>query len=442
LRLGGKKSYLEKIMIARLSRPILALFVLLAGASPASAANRKWLGNASAVAQVNTVTPTAANTVTYTITINGKNVLYVSDASATVAEITAGQTAAFNASTAAEFSAITAVDSTTHVTLTADVAGVPFVNTSSSTGGTNVTATTVASAGPNDWTTAGNWTGAAVPVSTDDVWFENSTVDCTYGLGQSAVLLTSLNVAQSYTGNIGLPERNVGGFAEYLYTDGYLAISATTTNIGRGDGAGSGRIKINFGSTATALNVFNTGSTAETGLESLLCKGSGANVITVYNGSVGFGVLAQLATETVSITTLRVFGGAVRTGHACTVTTLDQTGGVVNSWFTVTTCAQNGGIHYHHFSTMTTVTIDGGVLYWNSISNPTTVNAGSGGAVDFSGNTTAITVTTCNLYAGGTIRDTHGRVTWTNGIDLERCGIADVTIDVGAHKKLTIAAAS
>ena len=404
-------------------------------------ANRKWLGQALAVAQVNTVTPTAANSQTYTITINGKNVNFTADASATVAEITAGLTAAFNASTEPEFAEITATDSTTHVTLTADTAGYPFTNTSSATGaGTNVTATTTANAGPNDWSTADNWSGDAVPVSTDDVYIENSSVDILYGLGQSAVTLGSLNIAQTFTGKIGLPERNANGYAEYRFTDGYLAISATTTNIGRGDGTGSGRIKLNFGSVATTMNVYGTGSPAEVGLEPLLWKGTGSNVLNVFAGSVGCGVLAQTTTETVTLTTLRMYGGYVRTGPACTVTTKDQNGGVLDSWFTVTTCNMTGGTHNHYASTMSTVQINGGTLNWKSSANPTSVIVNSGGVLDFTGDSRAVTVTTANIYAGSKIWDPYARVTWTNGIDLEECDLTEVTLNVGKDRKLTPAA--
>lgn len=431
-----------------MNRPILRAalaaafaFTLLASlfTLPAQAATRRWLGHATAVAQVNTVTPTAVNAATYTITINAKSISYTADGTATVAEITAGLTSAFNASTAPEFSEITATDSTTLVTLTADVAGYPFTNTSSASAGTNVTATTTAATGPYHWDAATNWSGATVPVSTDDVVIENTSVPILYGLAQSAVTLTSLTINQSFTGTIGLPTRNANGYDEYRAT--YLAISATTVTIGRGDGSGAGRIKLDTGVNAVTLNVINSGSTLETGLEALQWKGANAsNAANIWGGSAG---LAVLAGETGSVTNLRVNGGTVRCGSGLTITNKDQSGGTLTTQSNIgTSCTQNGGIHYHVNGTIATSQIDGGVLYYSAPNTITTMNVGSGGTVDFSQDLRAITCTTCNLYAGGTIRDTQGRVTWTNGIDLERCSIEDVTIDVGAHKKLTIAAAT
>lgn len=401
-------------------------------------ANRKWLGQALAVAQVNTVTPTAVNNATYTITINNKTVNYTADASATVAEITAGLTSAFNASTEPEFAEITATDSTTHVTLTADTAGYPFVNTSSATAGTNVTATTTANAGPNDWSTADNWSGDAVPVNSDDVFIENSSVDILYGLGQSAVTLTSLTIAQTFTGKIGLPERNSNGYAEYRYTDGYLAIGATTTNVGRGDGAGSGRIKINYGSVAGTVNVYASGGAIETGIEPLLVKGTAFTSINVFGGSVGIGVISQLAGETCTVTTLRLLGGYVRTGPAATISTKDQYGGVIDSYFTVTTCNMAGGVHNHYASTMSTVQINGGTLNWESSSNPTTVIVNNGGVIDFGGDTRALTITNLDFYAGATYRDPYARVAVTNGPDFNQCSLPEVTMNFGKNRRMTL----
>lgn len=65
-----------------------------------------------------TVTPTAVNSTAYTITINGTDFTFTSDASATVAEIVTGLVAAINAGS----EPVTATNSTTHVTLNPDVA--------------------------------------------------------------------------------------------------------------------------------------------------------------------------------------------------------------------------------------------------------------------------------------------------------------------------------
>jgi hypothetical protein len=73
------------------------------------------------VAQVDTLTPTVANNFEYTVTINGVEFSFTSDADATAAEIVAGLIAAINAGT----EPVTASGSTTLI-LTADDTGVGF----------------------------------------------------------------------------------------------------------------------------------------------------------------------------------------------------------------------------------------------------------------------------------------------------------------------------
>lgn len=75
----------------------------------------------AAVAQVNTITPTAVNSFLYEVTINSVVFSFTSDGSATVSEIVAGLIAAINAGS----EPVTASGTTTLI-LTADVAGVPF----------------------------------------------------------------------------------------------------------------------------------------------------------------------------------------------------------------------------------------------------------------------------------------------------------------------------
>lgn len=67
------------------------------------------------------LTPTAVHSTRYTVTINGVDISYDADSATTVAEITAGLTAAINASTIA--GAATATDNTTKLTVANDVAG-------------------------------------------------------------------------------------------------------------------------------------------------------------------------------------------------------------------------------------------------------------------------------------------------------------------------------
>ncbi len=106
-----------------------------------TAANMSGAANTAcpaAAAQVDTVTvDTPANTTDYTVTINGTAYTITSDASGTTAEVSAALVACINnggadckgSTPAAGNTAVTAADTTSDFTLTADVAGTPFTAT-------------------------------------------------------------------------------------------------------------------------------------------------------------------------------------------------------------------------------------------------------------------------------------------------------------------------
>lgn len=402
----------------------------------------KWRGDAPAVAQVNTITPASVTTGNiFTLTINGKAVTFTATAG-TVANVTAGLAAAVAASTIPEFQEVTAADGTTVLTLTANTPGQPFTQTSSSATGTGsgghscTTSTTTANSGPHNWDVAANWSGAAVPANSDDVYIADSSSDILYGLAQTAVTLTSLNIAASFTGKIGLPLVNDSG-GYYEYRARYLAIKTATLNIGYGDGSGSGRLLLDLSSNATTIFVTSTGSQVEQSVPALVVKGSGSTYTpTILNGSVGF---ATEVSQTCTIDTLTVGGAAVVTlGSGCTTTTINQTGGTVTTNAAVTTFTLTDGIAYHMAGAVTTFTVDGGTLYDRSTGTITTLKVGTGAKVDFTQDNRARTVTNCTLDASATLIDTFKTVTWTNGIALNRCSLEEVTLDLGTHFTLLV----
>ena len=77
---------------------------------------------ALAFTQTEKITPVAQDSTTYTLTINGTDFVYVSDATATIAEITLGLTTAVNGGS----EPVTATDNSTDLDLTADNAGELF----------------------------------------------------------------------------------------------------------------------------------------------------------------------------------------------------------------------------------------------------------------------------------------------------------------------------
>lgn len=408
-----------------------------------------WLGNAKKVAQVDTLTPTASNSQTYSISINSKTISYTADSSATVAEITAGLVAAFSASQEKEFQEVTATDGTTVVYLTAAEAGVPFTATTAATGaGALASSTTTTSSGPNDWSVASNWSGAAVPVDADDVIIGAGDVSIYYGLSQSSIDLTSLTVYGGYTGQIGLPDYT-GSYRQYRTT--YLTLgTATTVDLGIYEGNGSPLIRLNVGTNASTIRVWRTGSASDRALPACQIRGSHAsNALRIYSGSVGLAVspgeTANFPTITVGYLTSPASDASLRCGTGLSaVTTLTQTGGLVDISSNVTTWNLSDGEATHRgTATLTTLNQDGGVFYPLTTGTITTLAAGGDSVFDRSRGQGSQTVTNCTAVAGSKILDPNKTITWTNGIKLTRAGIQSgtrsngVVLDLGENLTIT-----
>lgn len=120
------------------------------------------------MAQVVTITVTADDaTTTYTVTINTKTVSVLGTGSGDTATA-AAIAAALASSTIPEFQEVVWTSALAVITGKAYTAGMPFTAASSYSGGSGTLGAvtqTVASAGPNDWNVAQNWTQGWVPQS-------------------------------------------------------------------------------------------------------------------------------------------------------------------------------------------------------------------------------------------------------------------------------------
>lgn len=423
----------------------------------------RWIGNALPVAQVTTITisGTWATSDTATVTINNKDITITIGTDTTTANVATAIKEAINGDTQTgtgdhtfsvsngqsipEFREVTATVASNVVTLTADsTVGKPFTvttseSTASSDGDVGTPSTTTAATGPHHFDNADNWSTGSVPVDADDIWFDSGSVSCLYGLGQSAVTPTSINVTMGFTGSIGLPEVNTdtSGYSYREYRNTYLALGTSSdatniaVNIGSGPGQGSGRIKIDNGSSQATVNVRNTGQSSETGVPSLLWKGTHAStVFNITKGNAGIGFFsddsATVATLRVGYQTNQLGDSTVECGESVTLTTVDVTGGSLATRSNVTTANVNGGTLTHIEGTMGTLNLDSGNCIYRSDGTMTTANVGSGGTLDFRQDMRARTVTNCQLNDGASYYDPNGTVTHTNDIDLYRCSISDL----------------
>lgn len=408
--------------------------------------NVYWLGTATNVAAIHTasidsVDATPANN-TFFVTIGGEVISTVGDTD--VATTAAALVVLLNASTHPYFAAITWTNpSAGNIVGTADTAGVPFVALLTETGAGSAAVTdfavTTATAGANDWSTASNWSGGAVPVNSDDVIIENSSVSIRWGLAQSAVTLTSLIIKKSFTGKIGLKEKvfatssngDTESTVDVEYRQAYLNIKATDAQIGENNqnntAAGSGLIKLDLDSAASTTTIFGSAKAIETNKPAIqLLAASASTIIYVRaaTGGVGIAVGAPFETSTIASVNIGDSMGSngVQVGSGTTMTSYSQKSGTcfVEAAATVTTMDVDGG----------TLTLEGDYVVTNlNVNNGATVNdqhiksggnavtnlnINSGGSVSHNGSSQARTIAVCNIFKGGTLTTDDDVVTITS----------------------------
>lgn len=173
--------------------------------------NIRWIGEATAVAQVRTTQITGAaagSTITTRLTAEDGSTqdVVTTMTNSTLADQATVYRDTLAASTQSEFQKLNYTVDGVVVTITARVAGRPFnMSISGTTGSASVSnASPTANAGPNDWNTTANWSGGAVPNANDNVFFTAGSSDVLYGLDQSSAgSYNQMIVGPGYTGSIG-----------------------------------------------------------------------------------------------------------------------------------------------------------------------------------------------------------------------------------------------
>lgn len=432
-------------------------------------------GGAVAVKQVDTITVanTWATNDTATMTINGRDITVTIGTDATTANVATIIKEAINGDTQTgtgdhtvsppiadgggqaipEFTEVVATVFGSVVTVTANTAGKPFtmsVTESTAGSGTATEATATTATGPEFWSNADNWDGGSLPADSDDIVFDANSGSVKYGLDQNAITPNSISIREGFDGEIGLPETNEDSssnpYPEYRDTALIIGNSGDanpyTVTI---DSSQLGAARFNFNTGQVTVNVFNTGQPALDGTPNVIVKGSHAsNELNVNRGSVG---VAYLPGETATVATLRVgyvenpAGDAtVVCSSGVTLTNVDQQGGNLTVESNTTTLDVLDGDLTVLAGAHAAINIDGGVCHYRSTGTLTTLNVGNGGEADFQRDMRSRTITNMNVYAGSTVRDPFQTVTFTNGLDLVRCGLPDVTVDLGVHRTYALSA--
>lgn len=398
-------------------------------------ATQTFTGNAPTIAQITSWTfgGTWLSTETITLTIGTKAVTFLtgSTAIATILANLCANFATLDSTIYPEFTGdiVATNDSSVTFVATAVNAGVPFtlaLSTNSASGTIGAPGATRANSGPNDWSTAANWSTGSVPVSSDTVWISTPNTAIYYGFAQSAVLLTAMNVTVPAT--IGLPSINANGYFEYRAT--YLAIGCTTITFFTNVGTGSCFFQLDPGSHTTTVDVFGMGTpggpgNSSTGNYALALKGGGSNyTLNLQQGIIGVAVntgeTATLPTINVSYENNVSSDVSLTLGSGCTTTTINQFGGSILSNASVTTWTMSAGSGtITGAATITTLTLfpaaqQTSSMSYQSTGTITTLTVGPRATFEAQKVSLARTVTNTTFYAGSTILDGETTVTFTN----------------------------
>jgi hypothetical protein len=390
-------------------------------------------------------------------------------ASTTVADVTEALAAAINANAKddgvvgtetrnfggqefPEMAEVAASETATEVVVTGQTPGKPFTATwpapSTASSGSISNSTTQAATGKNHYDNVDNWSGASLPVSGDNLVFQDSAVDCLYGLDQSAVTNVTIQVDSSFTGRLGLAPTNPGGYAEYRTRHLTIkpAASARDVVIGGGPGNGSPRINLDVSDTACEVVVDYT-APAEAGAKAAFdfIGGAGATV-NVRQGSVS---LAAISSNEASVATLEVTyrsqvdtDALVYVGTKGRVGTVNKSGGelhfVNTDGGTISSCVNRAGVvDFHGAMGLTNLEIEGGTVYWKSTGTLTTALVKGSGVLDFSRDAAAKTVTNpIERYSNASrIRDPNQVV---SGLVIDNNQISDTAnLELGTNFRIT-----
>ena len=422
---------------------------------------RIWKGGATAVAQVNSETPANVEVgdvfgITLTDYQGFSDNISFTATDVTVANVTAGLAAAAAAAKAAGAYAwkdVTGSDQTTYFRITGDTSGNPFyVATTATNGGaadtqTLIDANTTACAGPSIFSQAENWISGTAPVDGDIITIPANAANDIYGY--DATVGTTVQFAgfakePGCTIDIGAPNK---ALHVDLETDPGVTYNSA-------DIAGTGVCYLQIDNYAN-VNITEAGYGAALGQYGLNLTGSldddaqclGYVNIATSTGSVS---IAANAGETMSVNAVNVSDGEVTVGSdaakALTGATLDLTmqGGTVVWRPTAGTITKTSGTLTIEEDATVTVALneDGGTTYYNSTGTATLVYIGDGGIVDCGQTLHSRTFTALEMYPGASYLDPLRKTTLTDGVNLHRCRIEDVTLNLGTHIKLSVAAVS
>lgn len=249
-----------------------------------------------------------------------------------------------------------------------------------------------------NWTNTANWSTAAVPTNSSDVYIESSSRAIINNI--SSITFNSLNILPGFTGQLGTASAAATVGSSLGATPAQVNINST----------GSGRIFLDASTFQVAFNVFGTGTSLDLPLEAVRLKGSNASntLLTASGTTVGLGTTAP--GDAITILTANI-SGVVNGGVSLVWTTMNVNQGgnltlQTGSTSGTLTVASGGVATQANAMAVKIGTVNvGGRVYPNNRPGGdviTTANLFATGLLDFSGNSAAGTINSLVHYKGGT----------------------------------------
>lgn len=383
--------------------------------------DNRYVGEAAAVAQVDTFTPTNVEVGDiFTLTSVGwdgvTEVLVFTATDTSASTVSAALIALWNDSESTACTGVTASGTAT-IVLTAATAGVAFSVTATAVNGGSTDdqtldqVATTKNEGPGDYSSVDNWSLGAVPVSTNDVYIEGP-FTILYGFSQSAVELDSFNVSGAQVGTNPadgwrpVPLEVRAEVAEIGYHYGPSIITQKVPVILDFGSAELCAIRVhNSGTNGTKPAVLITSKHASTTLE--VKKGS----VGLFNNSDGD---AQMLTATLAYVSNKAGDADLFIEPGWTIATINKTGGdlllqtLTGKTISTINIDGPGTFKAEGDGPITTINYKAGagVSTMNTAGGSATITTIviDGGTVDFTKLPAALTVTNLKLNPGGTLK--------------------------------------
>ena len=462
-----------------------------------------FLGSAATIpyvySAVVTGTPTAAGTAV--ATVNSKTVTYTIQTGDTVAVVVAAIRALLVASAVpGEFKQFTyTIPTAGTLVATGPSDGAPVAFTLTVTGAT-VTATTTTNSSPYDLTNINNWSTGALPSGGDYAVFD-ADVPVKYNLSGLATVAIKFRRTPNHKSDIGLPDVNPLGFAEYratklsvlglvweVFDSGSGTVRLTAPAIPTGltfNAAGGNKILTNISSTTglvAGMGVSGTGIAADSTIASV-DSSTQITLTSSTNVTVGTGVAATFSQPVVAAIrgadanvsgrtpTVEFYG----TGATWNTTVNGGTLSIVQGTLLATLIAARASIRVPNLLANTTcvfnntyaqvaltvatsgtlnagslvtflptsssaaISVTGSTLYWGSSGTVASVDCGLSGVFNALQAPSNFTVTSgFTLASGATIDDPYARINRSVTIVLTECAPGDVRLNLGSNPTFAV----